>query len=143
MAGIDGHARARLARPWLAPAATLVAAGAGCLLLVLADPGQPGRYPTICPFRVATGLWCPVCGSTRGVHALVHGDVAAAAGYNLLLVVALPAAAYAWVAWAAPLLGGPRLPRPRLPPRAWWGLLAVGLAFGALRNLPGFAVLAP
>lgn len=140
MAGIPAHARARLARPWLPPVGTVVAAGAGCLVLLLTDPG---RFPVICPFRVATGLWCPVCGSTRGVHALVHGDVAAAAGYNLLLLLALPAAAYAWAAWAAPLLGGPRLPRLRLPPMVWWGLLAVGLAFGALRNLPGFAFLAP
>lgn len=143
MAGLGVHAGPRVGRAWLAPVTTLVAAGASCVLLVLADPGQLGRFPTICPFRVATGLWCPVCGSTRGVHALVHGDVAAAAGYNALLLVALPAAAYAWVAWAAPLLGGPRLPRIRLAPRVWWGLLAVGLAFGALRNLPAFASLAP
>lgn len=128
-------------RPWLAPVASAVAAGTGCGLVALADPGQ-GGYP-VCPFRVLTGLWCPVCGSTRAVHALLHADVAAAASSNVLLVLVLPAVAYAWLAWASPRLGGPRLRRPRVAPRVWWALLALALTYGVLRNLPAFPVLAP
>lgn len=126
----------------MAPAATAVAAGAGCGLIALVDPGETRGYP-VCPFRVLTGLWCPVCGSTRAVHALLHADLAAAASFNVLLLLAIPAIGYAWLAWASPRVGGPGLPRPGLAPGVWWGLLALALAYGVLRNLPAFAVLAP
>lgn len=129
-------------RPWVAPVASAVAAGAGCGLVAFVDPEQAGGYP-LCPFRLLSGLWCPVCGSTRAVHALLHADLAAAASFNVLLLLAIPAMGYAWLAWASPRLGGPRLPRPGVAPGVWWGLLAVGLAYGILRNLPAFSVLAP
>lgn len=134
--------RAPHPRRWAAPLATAVGAAAGCGLLVAVDPGESGPYP-VCPFRLLTGLWCPVCGSTRAVHALLHADLAAAAAYNVLLVLAVPVAGYAWMVWASPRLGGPRLPRPRIAPGVWWGLLTVALAYGVLRNLPAFSVLAP
>lgn len=144
MTAVESPAASRTVgpRPWVAPLATAVAAGAGCGLVALADPGETRGYP-VCPFRVLTGLWCPVCGSTRAVHALLHADLAAAASSNVLLLLAIPAIGYAWLAWASPRVGGPRLPRPGLAPGMWWGLLAVALAYGVLRNLPAFAVLAP
>lgn len=129
-------------RPWMAPAGTMVAGAAGCTLLALVDPNQPGRYP-LCPFRALTSLPCPACGSLRGMHALLRGDVVGAAGFNVLLLIALPAVIYAWLVWASTQVGGPALPRPRLQPGLQWGLLAVALTFGVLRNLPAFAVLAP
>lgn len=121
-------------RPWATPVGTAAMAAAGCAVVGLVDPGQPGRYP-VCPFLALTGLWCPACGSLRALHALLHGDVVAAAGYNVLLLLALPAVGYAWLVWASPRLGGPRLPRPRIAPGARWGLLAVALGFGVARYL--------
>ncbi|MEZ3589757.1 MAG: DUF2752 domain-containing protein [Muribaculaceae bacterium] len=47
------------------------------------------RFPR-CPFLVLTGWRCPGCGSQRAVHALLHGDVAAAWRFNAALVAALP-----------------------------------------------------
>lgn len=129
-------------RPWIAPAGSATAAAAGCVVLALVDPAESNRYP-VCPFLVVTGLSCPVCGSLRGVHALLRGDVVAAAGFNVLLIAALPAMAYAWLVWASPRFGGPRLPRPRLRPGVHWGMLAVALLFGVLRNIPAFEPLAP
>jgi hypothetical protein len=44
-----------------------------------------------CPLRSLTGIPCPLCGMTRGVEALVHGDVVGSLRLNpgaLLLVVA-------------------------------------------------------
>ena len=53
------------------------------------NPTSSSLFPK-CPFFVWTGWKCPGCGSQRAVHALLHGDVAAAWGYNALLVVSLP-----------------------------------------------------
>lgn len=43
-----------------------------------------------CPFKVLTGLQCPGCGSQRAIHALLHGDIAAAWRFNALLVAYIP-----------------------------------------------------
>jgi hypothetical protein len=43
-----------------------------------------------CPLRSLTGIPCPLCGMTRGVEALVHGDVVGSLRMNpgaLLLVL--------------------------------------------------------
>lgn len=40
-----------------------------------------------CPFLAATGWLCPVCGSSRMGVALLHGDVAAAWGWNPFMLV--------------------------------------------------------
>lgn len=122
--------------------ATAAAAAAGCAVLALVDPAEAQWYPA-CPFRMVTGLSCPACGSLRGLHALLRGDVVAAAGANLLLLAALPAMAYAWTWWASLRMGGPRLPRPRLGAGVQWGMLAVALTYGLLRNLPASPLPAP
>ncbi len=57
------------------------------------DAGLP------CPLRSLTGVPCPFCGMTRGVTAVVHGDVAHAALLNpgsVLLVVAAVALLLSW-----------------------------------------------
>lgn len=51
-----------------------------------------------CPFLVLTGWRCPGCGSQRAVHALLHGDIAAAWNFNAALVAALPLIALLLVA---------------------------------------------
>lgn len=46
-------------------------------------------YP-LCVFHASTGFDCPVCGTSRGIHALVHGEWLQAFGLNpftLLLLV--------------------------------------------------------
>lgn len=48
-----------------------------------------GVYPR-CMFRQLTGLDCPGCGSQRAIHALLHGRIAEAWGYNALLLIELP-----------------------------------------------------
>lgn len=126
----------------LPPALVAAAAAAGCAFVAVVDPNEPGRYPT-CPFLLATGRWCPGCGTLRGVRALLQGDLTRAADLNLLLVLSLPVALSAWLLWAL-TAWGLRAPRARrLPVPAVGALLAAMLAFGVLRNLPGFAWLAP
>ena len=40
-----------------------------------------------CVFRAATGVPCPTCGTTRGVFALLHGDLRSALRFNPLSAV--------------------------------------------------------
>ena len=67
-------------RPWVAPA--LVAGGAlgVCVAAALIDPMAPPLPLPGCPFLGLTGWFCPGCGSSRAIRALVSGDVARAAG---------------------------------------------------------------
>ena len=56
------------------PTAALACGCAAAAVLPLSsDDG-----PVLCPFRLATGGWCPGCGATRAFRAMMHGDFAAA-----------------------------------------------------------------
>ncbi|HEX4866721.1 MAG TPA: DUF2752 domain-containing protein [Acidimicrobiales bacterium] len=115
-------------------AATLAgAAVAGCALLAVVDPNEPGRYP-LCPTAALFGLDCPACGTLRGLHSLTRGRIVEALDHNLLLLVAVPLGAWAWVGLVRQAQGRPWTP-PALPR---WGLpvLAVLLVvFAVVRNL--------
>jgi hypothetical protein len=98
------------------------------LILFLFDPAHYGFYP-VCYFHLITGLYCPGCGALRATHQLLHGNLAAAARLNLLVVLSLPATALWSVRWIRPL---------------WiWFFLATCAAFTVVRNLPGGEWLSP
>ncbi len=122
----------------------LITVAAGLVYLFLFDPASGGRWPR-CPFRAATGLYCPGCGSLRATHQLLHGNVAAALGLNPLMVLSLPFLAYAFLGEGMRLLGRrPPLAAP-LPASMVWAFLGVIIAYWALRNLTfhPFTLLAP
>ena len=114
--------------------ATLVVAGAAVLYAF--NPTGVRFYPP-CPFHKLTGLYCPGCGSTRAMHQLLHGNVAAAFDLNPLAVVMLPfvALALARQAWRV-TRGRPAPVKRPVAPGAVWVLLVVVLLFGVARNLP-------
>ncbi len=58
-------------------------------MLYFFDPMQYSFYPA-CVFKLVTGFDCPGCGSTRALHALLHGDIFKAANSNILLLVFFP-----------------------------------------------------
>jgi hypothetical protein len=119
--------------PSLPMAATGLVAVAG---LSLVNPNT--THLPLCPLHAMTGLWCPLCGSTRAGYALLHGQFGTALADNALLVGALPLLVLLW-AWRT-LHGGTG----RLLPSWWyWPAVAIGLAFGVLRNLPAGSWLAP
>lgn len=60
-----------------------------------------------CPLRALTGIPCPLCGSTRGVIAAVHGDIGHALSLN--------PAAVAVLLLALALVAGWRIQRVRIP----------------------------
>ena len=123
------------------PVASVAAAAVAVAVLAVVDPTQPGHYPT-CPFFAVTGHWCPGCGSLRAMHALTHGDVAAAAGLNVLALASLPVLALIWLLWVRRSWTG--APRAKTAPATLiWALAVAVLVFGVVRNLPFGAALAP
>lgn len=107
--------------PVLVPGASVLLAAAATVYLF--DPATTWFYPP-CVFNMLTGLLCPGCGGTRALHALLHGDVAAAFAFNPLLFVAMGTAAFVTV-------------RPMVLTRTWfaWTCAVVLLSWGVVRNV--------
>ena len=63
-----------------------------------------------CPFRMATGVRCPLCGATTMGTALLRGDVAAAWQANGFVLIVLAQLLVAGGVWVAELVSG----------RRWW-----------------------
>ena len=80
-------------RALTAPIAMLLA-GVGFLALASEDG------PTICPFALGTGVACPGCGMTRGIAALVRGDLASSWRFHPLATLAIFEITAAWMWWA-------------------------------------------
>jgi hypothetical protein len=111
-------------------------------LYFFVDPVK-GNMPD-CPFYSLTGIYCPGCGTQRGLHALLHGNVTGAIGYNSLMVLSL----LYFVSEAAIWILRSRGKQIRtLSSRRYVPLivLVITLAFWVLRNIPvaPFTMLAP
>src|SRR5882757_3156742 len=78
---------------------------AGAAYIFIFEPGKTGFFPA-CPFRTLTGFTCPGCGSTRGLHRLLHGDVISAFEFNPIMVLALPFLLYALVRYTVAAVRG-------------------------------------
>ena len=113
----------------------LLAAATACAVVLRFPPGSPAanRLPK-CLFHEWTGLYCPGCGGTRALYALLHGDLKTSLHENLLLI---PAALT-----AAALIVRPRIALRRPVAIA---IIAVIVGFAVLRNIPcePFTALAP
>jgi hypothetical protein len=116
---------------------------AASVLLHVRDPHRSGAYG-YCPWLVLTGTYCPGCGGLRAVNDLTHGDVAAAASSNLLVVGAMP---FAVLLWARSMVDRWRGVTRRtstaqvLVPALVFAVVAV--SFWVLRNTPMGSWLAP
>ena len=120
------------------------AAVAGCVVLFYWDPAEGGFLPP-CVFHQLTGLHCPGCGVSRGLHRLLHGDVLGALRYNLFMVVWIPLVAYAVLAEPVRQLIGRQPPTTVLRPMWFWIFVVSVVLFAVLRNIPAypFTLLAP
>ncbi len=56
--------------------------GGAMLGIAAVRPLVPFEFVPPCPLRTITGIPCPMCGMTRGVTALVHGNFAHALSLN-------------------------------------------------------------
>jgi hypothetical protein len=108
------------------------------------DPLQYGFYPK-CILLSLTGIYCPGCGALRATHALLHGHVLAAAGYNALWVAVLPFLAYALAARVTRSVSGRRLPTYALSGTQAKAVFWSVILFMLIRNIPVYplSVLAP
>lgn len=118
---------------------------AALVYIFLFNPaGGTSIYPS-CPLRLLTGFYCPGCGTLRGLHQLMHGNLTAALGFNPLMVAVLPFIGYAYLSYTMLALRGSSMPRVFVPPVLIKALFWVVIAFGVLRNVPTypFSLLAP
>ncbi len=96
-----------------------------------------------CWFHASTGLWCPFCGSLRGVAALSHGQLLDALSFNLPVMLLLPVAAALWLRRLTWATRGRVVDQLHLGRRGYLALAAAMIAFTVLRNTPYGAWLAP
>lgn len=103
----------------LLPLAVLLVAG---VAVALRDPHQHGSWG-VCPTYALFGVYCPGCGSLRGLHDLQAGRVAESVGHNALIIPAI-----LFLAWTVF----------RRPGRTWsYVWLGLFLVFTVARNIPG------
>ena len=128
--------RGRQILKWAAVGAAVVAFA---VVYAFFDPAE--NYFPRCPFKWATGLDCPGCGSQRAVHDLLNLDIRGALRENLLLLVAIP---YMIVGFVFDMAKSPSarmaLWRKRMfGTRAIIVVLSLIIGFWVLRNIPFFA----
>ena len=119
-----------------APLAVAVATVLACGAVWAGDPTTPHGLLPVCPTKVLLGIDCPGCGSLRMVYSLLHGDLAAAARFNALALVAAVLLVWAYLAWTYGRVLGRRIRS--WQHRRWSGAVTLVLvtARWVLRNIP-------
>ncbi len=123
---------------------------AGCVfILLLTDPVINPFIPS-CSFYRFTHLFCPGCGMTRALYAVLQGQIGVAFSYNCLwpfIVLFITGSLSMWFFY---LLTGknPFIPMNRflrIHPSLAWIIVITLFAFWILRNIPvkPFTFLAP
>ena len=120
---------------WITLGLLLAVGAAACVVLLLIPPGSPqSRWLPRCMFHEMTGLYCPGCGATRALSALLHGEIGLSLHNNPLLV---PGSITITILIVKP---GVSLKRP-----VAIAVAAAVIGFTVLRNIPvaPFTYLAP
>ena len=114
---------------------------AGAVVLYRIRPEKTWWMPP-CMFHEVTGLYCPGCGTGRGFHKLLHGDLVGAWRMNPLTVSMIPLTIYLIAICYRKRPDG----KASAPP-SWLGyaVIVAVVAFWILRNIPAypFTLLAP
>ena len=108
---------------------------AGSVYLFVFEPGKTGFFLD-CPFRVLTGLNCPGCGTTRGLHRLLHGDVIGAFQFNPIMFLLLPILLFVLIRHTIAVIRQQPVRGNQLRPVYIWMFFAVVMSFWIFRNTP-------
>ena len=114
-----------------------IGVGVAAIALLLLYIGNPASESWLlkCPLYQFTGWQCPLCGSQRAIHEMLHGHIGEAWRYNPALWLAMPYL----VAWAAgalmPSLERYRIVRWARQDRVLAVVTALLLLWGVVRNL--------
>jgi len=122
-------------RPWLVPGVVAVSFLPGAVPVVATLLRGPGTGVDLCVMHRVSGLWCPLCGGTRALRSLLHGDVMTSLGYNPFAPVVLALALAVALRWLLRRRAG--VLQPLLTGREMAAGMCLAGAFGVLRNLPG------
>lgn len=115
----------KITRRMLLFSALIAAAGAVATLLIF-DPAQCSWLPK-CVFFELSGIYCPGCGATRALYAILHGDVMRSLRCNVMLFpLLITAALFLWK------------PQWALKPFVAWSIAFAVIIFALLRNLPWY-----
>lgn len=85
-----------------------------------------------------TGFACPGCGLTRGFHALFHGDILTALGFNAMIPVYVLIFGYLFIAMLFIAFFGRSIQLKIFKPVYIWGFFIVSLVFFIARNIPAY-----
>jgi hypothetical protein len=107
----------------------------GAAILWYFDPTKTSFLPA-CPMLKLTGFACPGCGMTRGLHALLHGDLLTAIDYNALIPFFVAFAAYLFISMVLVVIRGRGIPKWTYTPQTLFAVLVVMFLFAFVRNLP-------
>ena len=132
---VDGYASERKF-DLMRVVAALVFPAVILLGLVFAYVKSRGVVPE-CQIHSLTGIYCPGCGGSRSLKALLKGDVLAALQMNAFALGFMGVAGYlalrtSWEAWF-PMK---RWPRFSISPKVWWTIGVMVFLYVIARNLP-------
>lgn len=92
----------------------------------------------VCPFRALTGFTCPGCGTTRGLHHLLHGDLWGAFQLNPFTMLLVPLLLLAFLRYTIIVMRGQPFRGNQLAPKYIWLFFFVSLSFWLFRNTPWY-----
>lgn len=112
------------------------------ILFIFVYENLPFKIP--CVFEEITGFYCPGCGVTRMVFALLHGDIRQAIAYNSFVMVLMPfIIVFALNRYYCWLKNKKDYWMKRIPDWIWYLLIIFAILFGILRNMDTFSFLEP